>query len=573
MIKARIPPEGSEAAVTALSELYRDFSWPELEREFTCAATGNLNIVQEAVDRWARSRDTRERTALVFERGNTVQEFSYQELREISSQWANMLIESGLGEGDRLFIFLPRCAEIYFALLACARIGAIFSPLYPELGFDDLDVYFANAKPKGVVTHPDLMARIPRNALAGLDCVWLVQGPASGIAAEEILIPERIADLPKKSIVQWVRGSAPLYLVYTSGATGPPKGIVHAHQDMLGLLMTGRHVLNLAEKSRLWTDADPGWVTGAIYGTFVPWLCGSTSIIQGDDFSPSTWYRTLERHQVEVWYTTPRKLALLKEAGDDLAARYDLSGLKHIATVGEALDPEVLYWTKQTLGHTPHETWWMAETGMICLANFSAMGIKPGSMGKPVPGIEAAVLDDNGQPLPPLVTGELALKLGWPSVMTSIWHDPPRYQQYFRSKGWFLTGDTVTRDEEDYYYHQGRNDDLLKLADKAVGPYDIEQVLSIHPAVREAVAITVGSPSGKAGVKVFVTLAEGFTDEARLTHEFKAFLSATFPPEFPLTEVVILDQMPKSRSGRPLRRVLRAREQGLPSGDVSKLKE
>lgn len=573
MIQARIPPEDSDVAVTALGELYDRFSWPELEKEFTCTATGNLNIVQEAVDRWARNRDTRERTALIFERGNEVSEFTFQELRELSCQWANMLIESGVGEGDRLFIFLPQCAEIYLAMLACARVGAIFTPLYLDLGFDDLAVRFANAKPKGVVTHPDLIGRIPRNALAGLDCVWLVQGPASGSAAEEILVPQRIEELPKKSIIQWVRGSAPLYLVYTSGGTGPPKGIVHAHQDMMGLLMTGRHVLNLAEKSRLWTDAAPGSVTGTVYGTFAPWLCGSTSIIQGDDFSPSTWYRTLERHQVESWYTTPHRLDLLMQAGEDLPRRYDISKLKHIATVGEVLDPKLLLWAKETLGHAPHETWWMAETGMICLANVSARSIKPGSMGKPVPGIEAAVLDENGEPLPPLVTGELAIKLGWPSVMTGIWHDPPRYQQYFRVKGWFLTGDTVTRDEEDYYYHQGRNDDLFKLNDKAVGPWEIEHVLAMHPAVREAAAIAMGSPSGSISVKVFATLTESFTDEARLTYELKTFLTAHFPPEFPLQEVVVLDEMPKSKSGQILRRVLRAREQGLPSGDVSKLKD
>lgn len=573
MIKARIAPEASDADAASLADLYRNFSWSELEKEFTCNATGNLNIVQEAVDRWARNREKRELKALIFERAGEVREFTYQELREISCQWANLLIECGLGEGDRLFIFLPPCPEIYFAMLACARIGAIFSPLYDTLGFNDLECRLLNARPKAIVTHPDLVGRLPRNAMASVDNVLLVDGPARGTAPGQLLVPERIADLPKKSIIQWVRGSTPLYLIYTSGSTGPPKGIVHAHQDMLGLFMTGKHVLKLGEGSRLWTDADPGWITGAVYGTFAPWLCGSTSIIQGDCFSASAWYLTLERHQVEIWYTTPRKLSLLMQAGDDLPRRYDLSKLKHIATVGEELSPDLVYWTKQILGHTAHDTWWMTETGMICMANFSAMGIKPGSMGKPVPGIEAAVVDEKGEPLPPLVMGELALKLGWPSIMTGIWQDPPRYQHYFRSKGWFLTGDTVTRDEEDYYYHQGRNDDLIKVGDKGVGPYEIEQVLSIHPVIAEAVAIAIGSPSGKLGVKVFVTLASGFAGSDRLTHELKTFLSANFPPEFPLAEVVILDEMPKTRTGEPLRRVLRAREHGLPSGDISKLKE
>jgi len=573
MIKARIPPEGSDEDVASLTDLFRHFSWQDIEKEFTCHSTGNLNIVQEAVDRWGRNREQRGRKALIFEKGGSVREFTYQEVLEFSSQWANLLIECGLGEGDRLFIFLERCPEVYFVMLACARIGVIFTPLYHTLSFGDLEIRLLNARPKAIVTHPDLARRLPSNAMASVDNVLLVDGPAGSTLPGEILAPERMKDLPKKSMTQWVRGSAPLYLMYTSSSDGPPKGVVHAHQDMLGLFMTGKHVLRLGEETRLWTDADPGWVVGVAYGTFAPWLCGSTAIVQGDPFSASNWYRTLERHGVEVWYTTPQKLLLLMRAGDDLARRYDLSKLKHIATVGEPLSPELVYWTKKALGHSAHDTWWMAETGMICIANLSAIGIKPGSMGKPVPGIEAAVLDEKGEPVPPLVSGELALKLGWPSLMTAVWQDPPRYQDYFRFKGWFLTGDTVTRDEEDYYYHQGRNDDLIKVGDKAVGPYEIEQMLSIHPKVAEAVAIAVGSPSGKTRMKVFVTPSKGFTDADRLAHEVEAFLSASFPPEFPLAEVVILDEMPKTRSGEPLRRVLRAREYGLPSGDVSKLGE
>jgi len=573
MIKARIPPEGSEEEVASLADLYRNFSWEEIEKEFTCHSTGNLNIVQEAVDRWGRNREQRGRKALIFDKAGTVQEFTYQEVLERSCQWANLLIECGMGEGDRLFIFLEQCPEIYFVILACARIGVIFSPLYHTLGFGDLEVRLSNAKPKAIVTHPDLARRLPKNAMTSVGNVLLVDGPARDTLPGEIVAPDRMSDLPKRSMTRWVRGSAPLYLTYTSSSDGPPKGIVHAHQDMLGLFMTGKYVLNLGEETRLWTDADPGWVAGVAYGTFAPWLCGSTVIVQGGPFTASSWYRTLERHKVEIWYTTPGKLSLLMQAGDDLPRRYDLSKLKHIATTGEPLPPELVYWTKKAMGHAAHDTWWMAETGMICIANVSAMGIKPGSMGKPVPGVESAVLDEKGEPVPPLVLGELALRLGWPSLMTAVWQDPPRYQDYFRFKGWFLTGDTVFRDEEDYYYHEGRNDDLIKVGDKAVGPYEIEQALSLHPKVAEAVAIAVGSPSGKTRVKVFVTSAKGFTDADRLAHEIEAFLSASFPPEFPLGEVVVLDEMPKTRSGEPIRRVLRAREYGLPSGDVSKLGE
>lgn len=573
MIKAVLPPENPDAAMGSYTETCESFSWKDVEKEFSWPETGNLNIAYEAIDRWAADRDKRDRTALIFEKAGKVETFTYLQLRELSSRWANLLIEFGFGVGDRLFIFLPPCPDIYFVLLACARLGVIFSPIYPTLTFDELEVRLQNAKPRGVVTHPDLAERLPDQAMKNVAHVFVIDDPKPGLFSGEVQVRELLDELPRKSSPRWFRGGTPLYLIYTSGSTGPPKGVVHAHQDMLGHVMTARYVLNLTESSVLWTDGDPGWVTGTVYGAFAPWLCGATSVIQGDQYSASTWYRTLERHRVSVWYTTPRTLTRLMEAGDDLAARYDFSQLRHVATVGETLAPDQFFWAKKMLKHAPHDTWWMTETGMICLANFPSMSIKPGSMGKPVPGIEAAVLDDKGQPLPPMTMGELALRPGWPSMMTSIWQDPARYQAYFRFRGWFLTGDMVTVDDEGYFYHQGRNDDLIKVGEKFVGPYEIEQVLSLHPAVMEAVVISMGSTSGRASVKGFVTIGAGFTPSARLNHEIKSFVRANFTPTLPLKEIEFLDELPKTRSGKLLRRVLRAREHGLPSGDTSKLKE
>lgn len=573
MIKATIAPESSDEAVRSLAELYRHFTWAEMEKEFTWSQTGELNVAHEAIDRWAKNRDKRDRTGLIFEKAGKVREFSYLDLRDISCQWANLLIECGFAEGDRLFLFLPNCPELYFAMIACARIGVIFCPLYLALSYDEIEVRLHNARPKGIVTHPDLVERLPAYALEGVEHLFLSEGPVAGTVPGEILVPERLDQLPKRSIMRWVRGTTPLYLTYTSGSTGPPKGVVHAHHDMMGQFMTARYVLNVNEASRVWTDGEPGWITPTVYGAFALWLCGATVVVQGDPFLPSTWYRTLEQHRVAIWYTTPRTITRMMEAGDDLPGRYDLSHLRHIATVGETLDPEQFYWARKTLKRSPHDTWWMTETGMICFANFSAMSIKPGSMGKPVPGVEAAVLDDNGEPLPPLTLGELALKPGWPSMMTGIWQDPPRYQAYFRFKGWFLTGDMVTRDDDGYFYHQGRNDDLIKVGEKLIGPYEIERVLMMHPAVEEAAAISLGSPSGKTHVKAFVSIKQGFPNSMRLNHEIKAYVKAGFPPELPLAEVVFLEELPKTRSGKILRRALRARELGLPTGDTSRLKE
>ena len=570
MIKVAAPVESPDAVMDSYAKIRESFSWKDVEKEFSWHKTGKLNIAHEAVDRWASNPHTRDRKALIFEKAGKVTELTYLQLLEHSSRWANLLIQYGFSVGDRLFIFLPPCPEIYLVMLACARLGVIFSPLYPTLTFDELEVRLLNAKPRGVVTHPDLAERLPDNAMKNVAHVFIVDSPTPGMFSGEVEVGDIIERLPAESTMRWLRRETPLYLIYTSGSTGPPKGVVHAHQDMLGHLVTSRYVLNLSEGSILWTDGDPGWVTGTVYGAFAPWLCGATCVIQGDRFSASTWYRTLERHQISVWYTTPRTLTRLMEAGDDLPARYDFSHLKHIATAGETLGPDQFSWAKRFLGQAPHGTWWMTETGMICLAIFSSMENRPGSMGKPVPGIEAAVLDDKGQPLPAMTLGELALRPGWPAMMTGIWQDPARYHAYFRLRGWLLTGDMVTVDEDGYFYHHGRNDDLIKLGAKFVGPYEIEQVLTMHPAVMEAVVISMGSISGTTSVKGFVTIGPGFTPSARLSHEIKSFAKASFGPELPLNEVEFLEELPKTRSGKLLRRVLSAREQAVPGGDIPK---
>ncbi|MGO9116131.1 MAG: AMP-binding protein [Desulfomonilaceae bacterium] len=575
MFKAVIPPENPDANLKSYTEMVANFSWDDVEKEFTWYQTGNLNIAYEAVDRWAENPETANRVALIFEKGDKVKEFSYLQLQEISSQWSNLFIEHGFAVGDRMFIFVPPSPEYYFAMLACARLGIIFCPLFTTLGFDELEVRLQNAKPRGIITHPDMAERFPTQAMPSVEYVFLVEGTGVGLFRQEIALKTVAGELPKKSYIKWVSRSTPLYLLYTtSGSTRPPKGVMHAHGAMAGYLATARYVLDVKERSMLWTDGgEPGWVTGVVYGAFAPWLCGATSVVQGDQFSASTWYRTLERYKVDVWYTTPRTITRLMEAGGDLPVRYNLSFLRHIATVGEVLSPEQFYWARNTLKHSPHDTWWMTESGMICIANFPSLNIRPGSMGKPVPGIQAEVMDEDGEILPVLTMGELALRPGWPSMMTAIWEDEERYKNYFRIKDWFLTGDMVTKDENGYYYHEGRNDDLIKVGQRDTGPYEVEQVLSLHQAVAEAVAISTSSPAGRPTFKAFVRLKSGYTASKRLNLEIKNFVKASFSPEIPLSEIIFLDELPKTRSGILLYRALMAQELGLPIGDPSKLQE
>ncbi len=468
-----------------------------------------------------------------------------------------------------MFLFLPPGPEIHLAMLACARLGVLFSTLYATLNYDELEFRFRDARPRAVLTHPDLLERLAPEITGSVEFFFLSQGPAP----EGKWAMDLADDRPETHEPAWVDPDTPLYLLYTSGSTGPPKGVVHAHRDMVGHRVTAAYALDLSADSVLWTDGETAWVTGTVYGAFAPWLCRCASVVQDDPFAASTWYRTLERHRVSVWYTTPMTVRRLAAAGEDLPRRYDVSALRHISTVGETLSPEAFFWVKENFGLVPHDTWWMTETGMIMLANFPSTPTKPGSMGRPLPGVEAAVIDVLGRPEPELTLGELAVKAPWPAMMIGIFGDEERFQSYFRTGEWFATGDMVVRDEEGYFFHQGRNDDLIKVGDKLLGPYEIENVLHRHPAVREAGAIAMARGPGRVEVKAFVSLNPGYTPSARLNHEILTFVKTDLSAEVPLREVKFVATLPKTRSGKLLRRVLRAGELGLPSGDTSRLEE
>ena len=576
MIKARVPAENPAANLGNYKEACQGFKWSDVEKEFTWHTTGRINIAHEAVDRWAMDPDQRDRKALIFEKAGKIRTYTYLQLKEMSAQWANLLDRYGFETGDRLFVFLPPCPEIYLCLLACARIGAIFCPVYATSTFDELSIRISDAAPKGILTHPDLVEMLPADLSGITEFVFLTEGPLPNLLPNEILVGGIPQQLPTEFSSVWLPRRSPLYLTYTSGSTGPPKGVLHTHDDMVGILSTARQVLDLREDTVLWVDADPSWVTGLVYGALAPWLCAATALVHGDPFEPANWYWTLEKHEVSVCYTTPRTLRRLKEAGGNLASRYDLSHLKHMATVGAPLVPDVFYWTKQHLGLSPHDTYWMTETGMICLANFPSMDIKPGAMGRPVPGVQAAILDENGEAMPAMSLGELAIKAGWPAMMAGLWRDEARYEAYFNHKGWFLTGDIALMDDEGYYFHQGRNDDLIKAGGhKVIGPYEIEQVLCMHPALSEAAVISKGAEpdEGISYLKAFISIHKGFTPSARLNHEIKAFVKASLSSDIIVKEISFLERLPKTRSGKLLRRVLRAGELGLPAGETANMEE
>jgi acetyl-CoA synthetase len=573
MTDARIPAQNTETAnLASYTEACSRFNWQSVEQEFSWYGRERMNIITESIDRWADDPGRSDHPALIFQKRGVVETYSYRQLKEKSCQWAALLAESGFSTGDRFITLLPPSPEVFFAMAGCARLGVIFCPVFATAGFYELEIRLESIAPKAVLTHPDLVEKLSYDFAAQVEHILLTEFAGPGLFSNEKPIAGRLDALPAEFPAAQLPGDAPLYMIFTSGSTRPPKGVIHTHRDMAGILSTARWVLDVKPDTVLWTDADPAWVTGTVYAGFAPWLCGITSVVQGDSFSASNWYRTLERHQVSVCYTTPRTIRDLMNAGDDLPSRYDLSCLQHLATVGAPLMPELFHWCSQHFGAYPYDTWWMTETGIICIANYPSLDIKPGSIGKPIPGIQAAILDESGEELPPLAIGELALKAPWPGMMESLWQDRFRFQKYFRNDQWFVTGDIAFYDEEGYFYHQGRNDDLLKAGgEKLVGPFEIEQILSMHPSVDEAAVISKGTEPelGISYLKAFVSLKSGYIASNRLSYEIKAFLKASLSEDIRLHELVFLDALPKTRSGKLLRRVLRAWELGKHGGDVA----
>jgi acetyl-CoA synthetase len=340
---------------------------------------------------------------------------------------------------------------------------------------------------------------------------------------------------------------------------------------MLGHLVTGRWVLDLHEDDTYWCTADPGWVTGTSYGIFAPWLNGATNLIRGGRFNAGEWYRTIERFRVNVWYSAPTAFRMLMAAGEETAKRYDLSSLRHILSVGEPLNPEVVWWGWRTYGRRIHDNWWMTETGHILISNYPCMPIRPGSMGKPLPGVVASIVDDEGKELPANSLGNLVIKPGWPGMMKTIWKQPERYQAYFRIPGWYVTGDSAYRDADGYYWFQGRIDDLIITAGENVGPFEVESCLVEHPAVAEAGVIGKPDPLRGHIIKAFISLRDGYKPSDELKDEIQKFVRQKLAVHAAPREIEFRDKLPKTRSGKIMRRVLKAWELGLPTGDLSTL--
>ena len=520
--------------ISNYKEFYGSFSWSTAEVDLAFPISDKVALFWEGKD-------------------GEKKQFTYKELDALANGFANYLKELGVEKGDRVFFFLPRVPELYYGALGAVRAGAIVGTLFAAFGTQGLYERLKNSGANVLVTNSELRKRIEpvRKDLPNLEHILEVSAnqPLGFVSVNH---GEKQRRQPLGSV------KTPSIMMYTSGTSGTPvRGMVLPYSALAMQKLTAQWVLDLHPEDVFWCSADPGWITGLAYGIFGGFLNGVSSVVYEGRFSPEKWYQILQDHKVTVWYTAPTALRMLRGAGEELAKRFDFSHLRHICAVGEPLPAELVSWTEKIFGVPAHDTYWQTETGAIMLANFISEPIKPGSMGIPVPGVEATILGEDGQEVGPNIEGDLVFKTGWPSQMIGVWENPGRSQKYLKNN-WFLTEDRAYKDEDGYFWFVGRADDMIKTSGERVGPFEVESALISHPDVVEAAVVGKPDPVRGQIIKAFVVRKQRTENrEQEFAEELKQHVKKTLAGHAYPREIEFVDQLPKTKSGKIIRRTLR----------------
>jgi len=562
------------------AEARRTFSWERARAELDGLPGGKgLNIAYEAVDRYANGTLRNHLAIRWLGKDGDVRDYSYGQLQELTNRFANVLRKLGVAKGDRVYALSGRIPELYVAALGTLKHRAVFCPLFSAFGPEPIRSRLTIGKAKVLVTTQSLYERKVkgiRGSLHGLEHILLIgDDHQSTDVTDTVDLYRCMQDATNSYTIEETSPEDLALLHFTSGTTGTPKGAVHVHGAVIAHHITGKLALDFHSDDIFWCTADPGWVTGTSYGIIAPLTNGITSIIDEADFDAERWYGILQSEKVTIWYSAPTAIRMLMKVGPEIPRKYDLGRLRFLASVGEPLNPEAVVWSKETYGLPFHDNWWQTETGGIMIANFPSMDIRPGSMGRPLPGIDAAIVrqkDDGSveEITEPDMQGELALRPGWPSMFRAYWEEPERYKKCFAG-GFYLTGDLARRDRDGYFWFIGRKDDVIKTSGHLIGPFEVESVLMEHKAVAESGVIGKPDPVALEIVKAFVVLRKGYEASEELRRELLAFARTRLGAAVAPKEIEFVASVPRTRSGKIMRRLLKARELGLPEGDISTL--
>jgi acetyl-CoA synthetase len=558
---------------------WAEFSWEEARRRLDGLPGGRgLNIAHEAIDRHTAGLHGNRVALRWISRTGTRQDFTYDDLRAATNRFANMLTHLGIRKGDVVATLAGRIPGLYVAALGTLKNGSVYSPLFSAFGPEPIVSRMTIARARVLVTTDALYRKKVepvRGRMPALEHVLLVRETSAPLPPATHDFNELLNAAADEFEIPPTDPQDLALLHFTSGTTGTPKGAMHVHDAVVAHHETARLALDFHAGDRFWCTADPGWVTGTSYGIIAPLTHGLTMVVDEADFDAERWYRIIQQERIGVWYTAPTAIRMLMKAGAPLARRYDLRSLRFLGSVGEPLNPEGVAWGVEAFDQPFHDNWWQTETGGIMIANFASMDIRPGSMGRPLPGVAAAIVHRASDGTvtvveEPDVQGELALRPGWPSMFRGYLGEEERYRKCFAG-GFYLTGDLARRDADGYYWFVGRADDVIKSSGHLIGPFEVESVLLEHEAVAEAGVI--GRPDPVAGevVKAFVALKPGFSGDERTRRSISALARTRLGAVVAPKELEFVAAVPKTRSGKIMRRLLKARELGLPEGDTSTL--
>ncbi|SYZ73454.1 Acetyl-coenzyme A synthetase [Candidatus Zixiibacteriota bacterium] len=556
-------------------DVKNSFSWAISEKELGYHSGDILNIGEYCTDRICRM-GKKDKLALIWEGfSGDVKKYTFNDMRLLTNSIAHFLKGLGLEPGERVCLFMDKVPELYFGFLGILKMGAIAQPLFSAFGSDSLLTRLEDAKTSAIITQKKHLQKV-RNILPQMPymkhIIVVDDDGSKPLKEREIAFHMDSVERIEHFDIYPSQAETPSVLHYTSGTTGKPKGAQHVHYSLIAQYITSKYVLDLRDDDIYWCTADPGWVTGTSYGIIGPWVNGMTQCVLDSGFKAESWYKFIAKYRITVWYSAPTAIRSLMKEGDEIVKKHDLSSLRHLCSVGEPLNAEAVIWSKKVFGLPFLDTYWQTETGCIVISNYPGMAVKPGSMGKPFPGIEATVLDLKtfGPIERPGIVGLIALKPGWPSMMRTYWNNEITYKSKFKN-GWYICGDRSSIDEEGYYWFVGRDDDVINTGGHLVGPFEIESALLEHEAVAESAVVGKPDPVNMEVVKAFITLKPGFLASKDLDLAIMNFVRKRLSPLAMPQEIEFVDSLPKTRSGKIMRRVLRAKEWGEEIGDISTL--
>jgi acetyl-CoA synthetase len=573
--------EKERANIQDYASTYSHFKWDDIKNYISGLPDDQgINIAYEAIDRHANNDFTKDQIAVKFIRKNgEVDDYSYETLQKMTNRFANVLKNLDVGKSERVFCLCPRVPELYSTLFGILKNQNVFCPLFSAFGPEPILARMTRGDASVLVTTESLYKKKVlkiRDQIPTLKHVILIADKNKKNQFEDTLWFDELMEKSSDDFdIQPTDPEDMALIHFTSGTTGKPKGAIHVHKAVMVHALTGKFALDIHDDDVFWCTADPGWVTGTSYGIISPLVNKATNIVMEAEFDARQWMQVLREQKVTVWYTAPTAIRMLMKSDINEELPIELPSLRYIASVGEPLNPEAVRWGVKAFNMPIHDNWWQSETGGIMISNYSSMDVKPGSMGKPLPGIEAAIVEiDNDNHLTvinePNKEGMLALKKGWPSMFRGYLHQPEKYESCFNGD-YYLSGDLAMKDEDGYFWFVGRSDDVIKTAGHLIGPFEVENAFMEHHAVAEAAMI--GKPDEVSGniIKAFVVLKKEFELTPELQQDILGFVRKKLGAAVAPKEIDYVNDLPKTRSGKIMRRLLKARELGLPEGDTSTL--